>query len=117
MQLGLVGKQIKQADKKEGNVNVEDPKMKEEKLSTMMATIMDPTPEKEVRPRTWTTLVKDTVGNKKLPSAKKLKFKESTPIFLPATATPAPLHWWEQLLAVPGRQLIWILPMKTTRAV
>jgi hypothetical protein len=51
--------------------------MKEEKLSTMMATIMDPTPKKEVIPRSWNTLVEDTtMGNGKLPSAKKLKFKD-----------------------------------------
>jgi hypothetical protein len=124
MQLDVVGRQIERADKKGDNAKVEELEMKEEKLSTIMATIMDPTPEKEVRPRRWNTLVEDTMENGKLPSAKKLKFKASSapttpaPTTLVGTTTPAPtLHWWERLLSVPGRQLIWISPMKTTRAV
>jgi hypothetical protein len=62
----------------------------------MMATIMDPTPQKEARPRSWNTLVEDTMGNGKLPSAKKLKFKASyapttpAPTTLVGTTTPAP---------------------------
>ena len=52
MQLDLVGRQIERADKKEDNAKVEELKMKEEKLSTMMATILDLILEKEVRPRT-----------------------------------------------------------------
>jgi hypothetical protein len=96
MQLDVVGRQIKRADKKGDNAKVEELEMKEEKLSTMMATIMDPTPEKEVRPRSWNTLVEDTMGNGKLPSAKKLKFKASSaptspaPATLVGTTTPAP---------------------------
>jgi hypothetical protein len=62
MQLDVVGRQIEQADKKEDNAKVEELEMKEEKLSTMMATIMDPTSEKEGRPRSWNTLVEDTMG-------------------------------------------------------
>jgi hypothetical protein len=57
MQLDVVGRQIERADKKRDNAKVEELEMKEEKLSTMMATIMDPTPQKEVRPRSWNTLV------------------------------------------------------------
>jgi hypothetical protein len=63
----------------------------------MMATIMDPTPEKEVRPRSWNTLVEDTMGNRKLPSTKKLKFKASSapttpvPTTLVGATTPAPI--------------------------
>jgi hypothetical protein len=57
MQLDVVGRQIEGADKKRDNAKVEELEMKEEKLSTMMATIMDPTPQKEVRPRSWNTLV------------------------------------------------------------
>jgi hypothetical protein len=79
MQLDLVGRQIKQGDKKEDNAKVEELEMKEEKLSTTMATIMDPAPEKEVRPWTWNTLVY-MVRNGKLPSTKKLKFKARTPL-------------------------------------
>jgi hypothetical protein len=96
MQLDVVGRQIERADKKGDNAKVEELEMKEEKLSTMMATIMVPTPEKEVRPRSWNTLVEDTMGNEKLPSAKKLKFKASSapttpaPTTLVGTATPAP---------------------------
>jgi hypothetical protein len=88
MQLDVVGRQIKQADKKGDNAKVEELEMKEEKLSTMMATIMDPTPEKEVRPRSWNAL--DTMGNGKLPSAKKLKFKASYAPTTPAPTTLAP---------------------------
>jgi hypothetical protein len=96
MQLEVVGRQIERADKKGDNAKVEELEMKEEKLSTMMATIMDPTPEKEVRPRSWNTLVEDTMGKGKLPSAKKLKFKASyapttpAPTTLVGTTTPAP---------------------------
>jgi hypothetical protein len=57
MQLDVVGRQIQGADKKEDKVKVQELEIKEEKLSTMIATIMDPTPKKEVRPRTWITLV------------------------------------------------------------
>jgi hypothetical protein len=95
MQLDVVGRQIERADKKGDNAKVEELEMKEEKLSTMMATIMDPTPEKEVRPRSWNTL-EDRMGNGKLPSAKKLKFKTSSasttpaPTTLVGTTTPAP---------------------------
>jgi hypothetical protein len=85
MQLDVVGRQIERADKKGDNAKVEELEMKEEKLSTMMATIMVPTPEKEFRPRSWNTLVEDTMGNEKLPSAKKLKFKASS-----APTTPVP---------------------------
>jgi hypothetical protein len=87
MQLNVVGRQIEQADKKGDNAKVEELEMKEEKLITMMATIMDLTPEKEVRLRSWNTLVEDTMGNGKLPSAKKLKFKASS-----APTTPAPFQ-------------------------
>jgi hypothetical protein len=96
MQLDVVGRQIERAEKKVDNAKDEELKMKEEKLSTMMATIMDLTPKKEVRPRSWNTLVEDTMGNGKLPSAKKLKFKASSapttpaPTTLVGTATPAP---------------------------
>jgi hypothetical protein len=90
MQLDVGGRQIKRADKKGDNAKVEELEMKEEKLSTMMATIMDPTPKKEVRPRSWNTLVEDTMGNGKLPSAKKLKFKASSAPTTPAPTTPAP---------------------------
>ncbi len=47
MQLDVVGRQIERADKKGDNAKVEELKMKEEKLSTMMATIMDPIPRNE----------------------------------------------------------------------